>query len=364
VSIETDRIGCYVHLVNTRVLWAVLGATVGVATAQARFPMKYLDEIGHLGGMDKRTTVDLGIAKVFAEPGGDLRFEGHDAKGKLWRVWLTPSEGVGGTDVWTADFDRNGRQDLLIAAYFPMNGRCVDGTDIYTLMFDETGRPVPSVVRSNSFTGFGHPPVALVKANSDGRAEMVTVGCEYSDPATGFGEDRRISGIYEAKDARWRPIRNASEGPYLAAAKRQLGRAPSGFMRWFPTDPAQWPDFLAGYDDRPLTQMRSLLAGEAGCRGVNIPLVGPPVGPLKAGPPLKDDPCELLRNDRIVFSDGEQRRGWPLVVIDSPEGRDVFLSEPEKPLRNVLKMGYRFRALGNPASPSLLWVDTNGSPAP
>jgi len=214
--------------------------------------MKYLDEVGNLGRMDKRTSVDLGIAKVFAEPGGDLRFEGRDAKGDSWRIWLTPSVGTGGTDVWTADFDRNGRADLLISVYSPRNGRCTEQTTIYALMFDDQGRPVTSVVQSNSFAGYGRPPVALVRANGDGHAEMVTVDCEYSDPETGFGEDRRISGIYEAKNGRWLAVRNAPQGPYLAAAKRHLGRAASKIVRWFPAEPARWPDFLAGYESQPL----------------------------------------------------------------------------------------------------------------
>ena len=48
--------------------------------------MRHLDEVGHLGEPGQRTTANLGIAKVFREPGGDLRFEGHDIAGKLWRV--------------------------------------------------------------------------------------------------------------------------------------------------------------------------------------------------------------------------------------------------------------------------------------
>ena len=185
---------------SRQALWLLVLAAAGVASAQAQFQMKYLDEIGHLGGLDKRTTVNLGIAKVFAEPGGDLRFEGRDAKGKLWRVWLPAVGGVGGTDVWSADFDRNGRQDLLIAAMFPGNGRCIEEATIYTIMFDNLGRPVPWVADTNSFTGYGYRPVAVVDLNHDGRGEMVTMSCEYSDPSTGFGEDRKISGIYEAKD--------------------------------------------------------------------------------------------------------------------------------------------------------------------
>ncbi|MGD0501037.1 MAG: hypothetical protein ABSC23_21705 [Bryobacteraceae bacterium] len=314
--------------------------------------MKYLDEVGHLGGLDPRTSVDLGIAVVYAEPGGDLRFEGHDLKGKLWRVWIPPAAGIGGTDVWTADFDRNGRQDLLIAAYFPSNGRCTDGAEIYTLMFDDLGRPMPWLAHSNSFTDFERPPVPIVDANGDGRAEMVTVSCEYSPPGTVLGDDRRISGVYEAKDARWLPIRNAPEDVYLAAAKGQLSQRPPGTERWLETDPASWPDFLAGYDSQPTAQIRSVITAAVGCGGIRLAVVnGRVVRPT-------DDPCDLLRYNQVVYSDGKPRQGWPFVVIDSSDGRDLFFSDAGAALRNALRMGYRFKILEDAASPDLLWMDT------
>ena len=161
--------------------------------------MRHLDEVGHLGGPGQRTTANLGIAKVFVETGGDLRFEGNDAAGKLWRVWIPGAGGLGGTDVWTADFDRNGRPDLVIATYFPGNGRCIDAVTIYTLLFDDLGRPVPWIANSNSFAGFGQSPVMLLDANRNGRAEIATVSCEYSDSVARFGEDRQISGIMKPK---------------------------------------------------------------------------------------------------------------------------------------------------------------------
>src|SRR5271168_4318951 len=114
---------------------------MSVANAQTPFRMRYLGEIGNLGGLDPRTSANLGIARVFPEPDGDLRFEGRDIAGKPWRVWLPAAGGIGGTDVWSADFDHNGHQDLLISAMFPRNGHCTDGTTIYILMFDQTGRP-------------------------------------------------------------------------------------------------------------------------------------------------------------------------------------------------------------------------------
>lgn len=341
------------------VVFVLCVSAAGALNAQRPFAMKYLDEVGHLGGPDKRATANLGLARVFVEPEGGLRFEGHDRTGKLWRVWLPPGSGAGGVDVWTADFDRNGHPDLLISANFPGSGRCIDGGMIYTLMFDELGRPVPWVSYSNSLAGMKRPPVPIVDVNGDGRAELVTVSCQYSGQ-TGFAEDRQVSGIYEARDARWIPMRQTPERPYLAAAKRQHGETAQGWVRWLPSDPAHWPDFLAGYDSPPTARMRSLISGEIGCGGIRLSVVGGSVIEPK------DDPCDSLRYGRVVYSDGPPRRGWPDVVIESSDGRKVFLSNADQPLLSVLKMGYRFRILGDPAAPALLWVEggTGANPAP
>jgi hypothetical protein len=144
---------------------------------------------------------------------------------------------MGVTDVWTSDFDNNGRQDLLISTFDIGNGRCIDGATIYILMFDQFGRPVPWVAKSYSFevygrgtptVGFnfdsGRPPLPIIDTNGNKRAEIITLDCEYCDPKFGVGEDRRITGIYEAKDARWVPMRKISVLPYLAVAKRHLGK--------------------------------------------------------------------------------------------------------------------------------------------
>jgi hypothetical protein len=60
----------------------------------------------------------------------------------------------------------------------------------------------------------------------------------------------------------------------------------------------------------------------------------------------------------VTYSDGSNRKGWPAVVIDSSEGRDIFLAESGAVLRKILRMGYRFRALGRENSGGLLWVDS------
>ena len=76
------------------------------AFGQARFPMGYVDEVGHLGNRhsdEKRVSVDVGLARVRADD-GELLVEG---------------------EMWSVNFDGNGRKDLLFAGYFPGSGRCV-----------------------------------------------------------------------------------------------------------------------------------------------------------------------------------------------------------------------------------------------
>jgi hypothetical protein len=342
-----------------RAFWVLAVVAIATANAQAPFPMKYLGDVGHLGGLDPRTSANLGFARVFPGTDGDLRFEGRDAAGRQWHVWFPAAPGVGATDVWTADFDHNGHPDLLISAMFPRNGRCTDGTIIYILMFDQMGRPVPWVMPSHTFDGYGRPPLGVLQRDGNGRADIVAVDCEYSDQlATGVMEDRQISGIYEARDARWYPIRNTSDRSYMPAVNPHP-RQSSRYARWLPIDAAKWPDFLAGYDDRPLTQLRSMITGAVGCGGMRLPIVD------GRGVSSADDPCDSLKYDQVVFSDGEPRQGWPFVVIDSPDSRDVFLSGSPTPLVHLLKMGYRFRVLGeNPRSPSLLWADSRASTEP
>src|SRR5487761_2161835 len=109
--------------------------------------LRFLDDIGDLGTDNSRTFVQLGSTRaVWAND--HIRFEGRDDQGKPWQALLPVSRGLGKSEVWQADFDRNSRQDLLFAGFSSPSGRCLDIVTLSFLMFDEQGRPVPWVLKT------------------------------------------------------------------------------------------------------------------------------------------------------------------------------------------------------------------------
>ena len=158
-----------------------VATAASLLTRQARFPMKYLDEVGELGFDPNKKSVDLGLASVVSDNGA-LRFEGRDHKGEPWRVWVPQTSGAGWMEVWTADFDHNGEPDLLVGSHGSINGRCVGRTDLLFLLFDQSGRPSPWYVSTEIPNGKKYPylPAILLDLNRDGRAEIISTSCEYA----------------------------------------------------------------------------------------------------------------------------------------------------------------------------------------
>jgi hypothetical protein len=318
------------------VLVVLLGAAL--AMGQARFPMKNrnVDSLGR--DFDKRQFVDIGGARVFLEE-DNLRVEGKDHAGKPWRIWVPRIGGIGATDVFTADFDHDGQQDLLIRSFFPVNGHCLDRGEITVVLFDEDGRPVPWHV-TGQLPRTPMLPVVL-DLNLDLRAEFVVISCERS----GDGEDRGISGVYEAQHAHMVPI-HAVLAPYLRIAKRMSG---SRFVTWLPVNPDEWPDQLSGFDSIASLHIESLLKPAEECSHViNFQ--------FENGKLVRKD-CSALGHDRMLYSDGLQRIGWPYVVLDGPDGRSVYIAGYEDALRRIIKAGYRVKILGNPSQPTWIWVN-------
>ena len=218
--------------------------TSAVVCAQAPFPMRYLDEVGHLGtDFDSRKSVDLGLARVLLDDDA-LWFEGRDRAGKPWRIGVDKPGLVGSVDVWTADFDHNGQADLLIAPFMPQNGRCAFGIGIMILLFDRSGRPTAWGIDTqmpdwNDPSPLAHRPALVTVLKGDRHAEFVSVHCEYDYNSPGLGTNWTITGVYEARDARLIPMMNIKIGSYERAVKEAYPHGPE--EKWLPMRPGEWP---------------------------------------------------------------------------------------------------------------------------
>ncbi|HVZ15783.1 MAG TPA: hypothetical protein VG897_01605 [Terriglobales bacterium] len=212
---------------------AVAASSFGAGPVTGLFRgVQYLDEVGHLGSeFDSRTSVDFKIAKASIVGDGDIEFTGKDDGGRKWSARFRVAGGVGWTTVWKADFDRNGRSDLMIGSYFPRNGRCIPAVTISFLMFDAHGMPNPWSVQTDipgHADVFPQVPALLTDLNGDGRAQLVATRCEYA-MGPGLGEDHSIAGAYEARDAVWKLWR-----PDTA---QEIGRMKSIMLRGSPLRP-------------------------------------------------------------------------------------------------------------------------------
>jgi len=291
--------------------------------------VRYLDEVGHLGtDLDPRTTVDLKIATAAMAGNGDIEFSGKDDLGQRWNARLPVVGGLGWTTVWEADFDHNGRSDLMVATHFPGSGRCVNSVTVSFLMIDHRGKPNPWVIHTNVPRETPLPAI-LADLNGDGHAQLIVTECEYAARPR-LGDDYSIVGIYEARDSAW----NISPPAGIAEKRRVTGivlRA-SGLRphvdKLNPMDVAHWSDLGNGRrpNTPPSEQVTEVLPAEPGCRGVRL-------GPVVAGNmtlPDQGDPCIEGGRDRIRLSSGMMCYGWPTVVLDRRGGREIVAAESKE----------------------------------
>ena len=331
------------------------------ASLWSAFPgLHYLDEIGHLGTpSDPRTSVRFGRTRaVWAED--NVRLEGRDDDGKRWQAILPVFGGIGFTTVWQADFDHNSRPDLLIAAYFPGNGHCVDEITLSFVLFNNRGQPVPWVIQTRMPYGprFPYVPAIFADVNPTGVPQLVLTACAFSNPPL-FGEDRSVTGIYEAKNAAWSLIKPANMDSYAALVRRSHRFDPR-VDRLLPSNPADWSDQgnRLGPSGAPPVYLTALLPVSEECRD---PIHLPPIvdGRVQTG---WKDPCEELGRERLRLSDGTVCYGMPTVVLDGESGREIVAESehPEQLLRKIIEQKRTVVLTGqretNRCSPVVLWA--------
>lgn len=162
------------------------------------FPLKYITDyekartIKQLpGGV---SGIEVNHSEDEAENFGPI-FSGKDKQGNPWSVQLGEKMGLGG-NIFHADLDRNGIQDLLFI--FPTGGNgLAPSSHILTLMFDSTGRPVP--FEAEGYYDTEKMNIAeLVDMNRDGRAELIFMN---------YDDGYWITNIYEAGGGRWQRVK-------------------------------------------------------------------------------------------------------------------------------------------------------------
>jgi hypothetical protein len=341
--------------------WLVLLLIGSGHIRAASFELRYLGEIGHLGtSSDSRTAIRFGRTPAVSTGDGGVVFQGRDDSGKAWQANLGIVGGIGFTTVWQADFDRNSRPDLLVAASFSGNGRCSDEITLSFLMFDRGGRPVPWVIQTRMPPSQRYPPVPAIFApmNQNGRTRLLVTNCEFSDPAVN-GDERSITGIYEAKDATWRLVRPARLEPYLALV-RQRHKVRLEQDRLLVPSPGGWLD-QGTEANRASERLTAVLNASPSCRG---PVRLPPVvnGQLQAAG--WKDPCDEIGENRIQLSDGTICYGWPTVIMDRANKREIVAesesSDPQPLLKEIVAEQFTVVLAGQRetrrCSPTLLWA--------
>lgn len=311
------------HLEGAPMLLRVVGCLfllAGCCQAQTPFPMTFLGDIGQDDAIYEAEGMDLGVARAhFAEEG--LLIKGPDAEGLFWSVWL--SRTLYTQHTYRGDFDGNGKQDLLIARSIFGNGLCIDSGTFLFLMMDERGRPVPWEADSQGFlVEPGERSPILFDVNANGRAELATHECQ-SYPINGDKRERRwITGVFEAQTGPWEKVEPLAPGVYETAMRQRY----------------QEYDFV----DFERSPWEKEAEPQTPYEGPEVQVTGILPGGWNQG---------LLR-----YSDGIVRRGWPTVIEDAPEGRELHIAEPRWAIDRLLQAGAFVRPIGPDNQPHYLWT--------
>ncbi len=308
-------------------------ALAALASAQAPFPMTFMGDIGHDDALYEEAGMDLGVARAHRAEEG-LLIEGPDASGLPWRVWLNPTHYR--QPVYQGDFDGNGKPDLLVVQTLIGNGMCIDSGTFLFLMMDERGRPVPWEADSQGFLAkpeLGAP--ILYDSDGDGRAELATHECE-SYPIDGDKRERRwLTDVFEAEAGQWERVQQAAPNLFEMAMRQRYEAY--DFVD-FERSPWEEPKPLQPLYEGPELRVTGILPGE-------------------------------WDGGRLRYSDGIVRNGWPAVIEDAPEARELHFAEPRWALDLLLQEGNPVRLIGPDEWPAYLWTtsrlkDTQQDPKP
>ncbi len=145
--------------------------------------------------LEKGNAVSFEKTKLSISETGRLNCYGTDQLGKKWS--LTAGSWNGCASVWTADLDKNGKNDLIIAMRTPSDGY-EPGAQLIFLMFEKNGRPAPWAV-SGFFDIDEHGLKDLLDVDGDGHAELLKQS---------INDGYWLTTVYESFNAKWKKLNN------------------------------------------------------------------------------------------------------------------------------------------------------------
>lgn len=122
-----------------------------------------------------------------------VRFQGRDRKGGNWKV---EAGSIREPSIYSADLDRNGQRDILLAKHTGGNG-LAPTMHLLVLLFDDVGRPFP--LELDGYLEIDERGIAdVVDLNLDGRAEIVRQS---------YDDGYWITSLYEARGGFWHRVK-------------------------------------------------------------------------------------------------------------------------------------------------------------
>ncbi|MFY9260389.1 MAG: VCBS repeat-containing protein [Gallionella sp.] len=169
------------------------------------FPLQWLREVDQNNeATPRKFNVSIGLTGAQLSwaneidddhPAQPLTATGKDRAGKPWRVQIDKLEGCAPTQLYQADLDQNGLQDLVVVRQTCGNGLAMP-TLIYLLTFENNGRPTLLALNSY-FAEARHALTALVDMNHDGKAELIDMR---------HGQGYWAINLYQVEEARWQRV--------------------------------------------------------------------------------------------------------------------------------------------------------------
>lgn len=157
------------------------------------FAVKYLGEIDHRPGPQRRLDIGVSVATLAYTEEAELMLTGTDRAGNPWSVALGSACGSG--EGYTADLDRNGQRDFVLVVPTCGNG-LAPSNHFIAVTFEGNGRPVRFEVEGY-FDADPKGIFDLRDINGDGRAELIYMN---------FSDGYWITNLYTATNARWRRV--------------------------------------------------------------------------------------------------------------------------------------------------------------